>query len=142
MEEIINLLKTPEECIQLAQVFTALAQQATRRAIELRALTHGNETDVEKKLWEVIYAYEEVLTKKNKRRTLASRTRQMIKRYGIIEAAERAVNRKIEASGYKVLVDMGLQDLTFEAVIVTYPESFSPQIVELAKVRLNELGKI
>lgn len=134
MDETIGLLKTPDECIRLAQVFTSLAQQATRRAIELRALTVGTETDVEKKLWEVIYAYEEVLTKKNKRRTLASRTRQMIKRYGIIEAAERAINRKIEASGYKVLVDMGLQDFTFEAVVIAYPESFSPQIVDLAKV--------
>jgi hypothetical protein len=142
MNEIINLLKTPEECTQLAKVFTDLAQKANRRAIELRALSHGNTTEVERTLWEVIYAYEEVLSKKNKRRTPAARTRQMIKRYGILEAAERAVNRKIEAMGYKVLVDMGLRDLTFEAVIVRFPESFSPHIVELSRSRLEELGKI
>jgi hypothetical protein len=142
MDEIIKLLKTPDECIQLARLFTDLAKQATRRAIELRALTHGNMTEVERTLWEVIYAYEEVLSKKNKRRTHATRTRQMIKRYGILEAAERAVNRKIEAMGYKVLVDMGLQDLTFEAVIVRFPESFSPNIVELSRSRLEALGKI
>jgi hypothetical protein len=49
----------------------------------------------------------------------------MISRYGIVGAAERAVNRKIEAMDYIVLVEMGLHDLTFEAVIVHFPEAFS-----------------
>jgi hypothetical protein len=66
----------------------------------------------------------------------------MVKRYGIVGAAEKAVNRNADAMGYKLLVEMGLQDLTFEAVIVRFPEAFSQQIVKLAKSRLEELGKI
>lgn len=142
MDDIISKLRTPEECIQFAKKCTDLAREARRRAIELRALTHGNSSVVETELWKALYAYEEVLSKKNKRRTPASRTRQMISRYGIVGAAERAVNRRIEAMGYKVLVDMGLQDLTFEAVIVRFPEEFSQQIVKLARSRLEELKKI
>jgi hypothetical protein len=89
-----------------------------------------------------LYAYEEILAERNKRRTRAGRTWQMVKRYGIIGAAEKAVNRSIEAQGYKFLVEKGLQDLTFEAVIVKYPEAFSKEIVKLSKKRLEELGKI
>jgi alkanesulfonate monooxygenase SsuD/methylene tetrahydromethanopterin reductase-like flavin-dependent oxidoreductase (luciferase family) len=142
MDEAINKLKTPEECIQFANKCTDLAREARRRAIELRALTHTNVSLVETELWKALYAYEEILTKKNQRRTLAGRTRQMITRYGIIGTAERAVNRKIEAMGYKVLVEMGMQDLTFESVITKFPESFTKNIVTLCKERLDVLKKI
>ena len=142
MNEIISQLKTPEDCIKFAERSISLAQEAYRRAIELRAAAHLAMNDLEKELWKVIYAYEEVLTKKNKRRTLASRTRQMIIRHGIIGAAERAVNRKIEAMGYKLLVDMGLQDLTFEAVIIRFPKAFAQSIVKLCEERLEELKRL
>jgi hypothetical protein len=66
----------------------------------------------------------------------------MINRYGIVGAAERAVNRKIEAMDYKVLVDLGMQDLTFEAVITQFPETFNQNIVNICKKRLEELKKI
>ena len=71
-----------------------LAREARRRAVELRATAYGGKTEVELKLLKALYAYEEVLSEKNKRKTRAARTWQMIKRYGIIGAAERAVNRK------------------------------------------------
>jgi hypothetical protein len=122
--------------------YPKLAREARRRAIELRAISHGNKSAVEIELLKALYAYEEVLLEKNKRRTRATRTWQMIDRHGIIGAAERAVDRKIEATGYKVLVEMGMHDLTFEAVIVRYPEAFSREVVTRAKARLEELKKI
>ena len=146
MDEIIQKLKTPEECMQLAKnvrdKYPDLAREARRRAIELRAIAHGNKSAVEIELLKALYAYEEVISEKNKRRTRASRTWQMINRHGIIGAAERAVNRKIEAMGYKVLVEMGMHDLTFEAVIVRYPDAFRQEVVARAKARLEELAKI
>lgn len=146
MDERIQQLKTPEECMQLAINVRAknpdLAREARRHAVELRATSHGIKSAVELELLKALYAYEEVLSEKNKRRTRASRTWQMIKRHGIIVAAERAVNRKIEATGYKLLVAMGLHDLTFEAVIVRYPDKFSQEVVARAKERLEELEKI
>jgi len=66
----------------------------------------------------------------------------MIKRHGIIGAAERAVDRKIEPAGYKLLVEMGMHDLTFEAVIVRYPDKFNQVVVSRAKSRLKELSEI
>ena len=146
MEEIIKKLTTPEECIQLAKNVgdrnPDLAREARRRAVELRAIAFGNKNQVELELLKALYAYEEVLSEKNKRNTRASRTWQMIKRHGIIGAAERAVNRKIEPAGYKVLVEMGMHDLTFEAVIVRYPDAINQEVVSRAKARLKELSEI
>jgi hypothetical protein len=89
-----------------------------------------------------VYAYEEVLFEKNQRRTRASRTWQMINRHGIIEAAARAVNRNIETAGYTSLIEMGMPDLTFEAVILRYHEAFSPEVVSRAKKRLEDVKEL
>jgi len=146
MDEIIQKLTTPEECIQLAinvqDRNPDLAREARRRAVELRAASHGIKSAVELALLKAVYAYEEVLSEKHKRRTRATYTWRMIDRRGIIAAAERAVNKKSEAKGYKLLVEMGLHDLTFEAVIVSHPDKFSQEVVARAKARLEELEKI
>lgn len=42
----------------------------------------------------------------------------------------------------KVLVEMGMQDLTFESVITKFPNSFTQNIVTLCKERLDVLKKI
>lgn len=146
MNDIIQKLKTADECVQLVKNVRErnpeLAQKARRRAVELRAISYNPTSEVELELLKAIYAYEEVLTEKNKRRTSASRTWQMVKKHGLIRAAERAVDRKIEPAGYKVLVEMGLHDLTFEAVIVRYPESFDASVVSRAKQRLKDISEL
>ena len=141
MEELINTLKDPDECQRLADVFSKLANKARLRSMELRAQKHGYKSRVESELAKAIYAYEDILTINNKRKTHATRTWQMVKKYGIVHAAERAVNRPVEPMGYRVLVERGMKDLTFEAVIAKYPKEFSLDIVILAKSRLEELER-
>ncbi len=146
MEEIVSKLKTPEQCYQLAknviQRNPALAREARRRAVELRAISLGSTKEVEVELLKALYAYEEVLTEKNKKTTRASRTWQMIKKYGIIGAAEKAVDRPIDPLGYTVLAQMGMQDLTFESVIARHPDSFNEEVVVRAKERLKKLSEV
>jgi hypothetical protein len=145
MHEIIPKLKTPDECLQLiknvAERNPDLAREARRRAVELKVNAHGSKTEVERELLYALYAYEEVLSQKNKRKTCARRTWNMIKDHGIIGAAEKAVDRKIEPAGYKILVDMGMQEWTFEAVIIRYPDYFKPEVVSRAKARLDNLAQ-
>jgi hypothetical protein len=98
--ERLQNLKTPEECEQFMKnvqdKYPDLAREARRRAVELRAKAlsdkSGYKDQVEMELLKALYAYEEVLSEKNKRKTRASRTWQMINRHGIIRAAERAVD--------------------------------------------------
>ena len=91
-----------------------------------------------KEALEAVYAYEEVLTLKNGKKTKASRTWQMIERHGIIGAVERAVNRSAETQGYTALIEMGLKDYAFEAVILRYPSVFSREAVNISQQRVAQ----
>lgn len=141
MDERVARLKTPEDCEQFALNVQAklpdLAQAARRRAVELRASAHGAETAAEREALAAVYAYERVLSKKNGKKVRASRTWQMIERHGIIEAVERAVKRPADPAGYTALAEMGMQDLSFESVVVRHPDAFSPEAVARSDERLR-----
>jgi hypothetical protein len=142
MDDRISKLTTPEECEQVAlNVETRLpelAREARRRAIELRAAAHGATSEAEREALEAVYAYEKVLSAKQGKNVRASRTWPMIKRHGIIIAVERAVNRRKETAGYKALVDMGMQDFAFEAVVCRHPSVFSAEALKRSQDRLKE----
>ncbi len=142
MVDIVDKLKTPEECERLiknVQIrLPEMALRARRKAIELRAAKHNVTSAAEREALQAVYAYEEILSKKHGRRTRASRTWQMIKRRGIIGAVEKAVNRPQETIGYTILMEMGLPDLAFESVILRYPTLFSSEAVERSKARMAE----
>lgn len=62
----------------------------------------------------------------------------MVERHGIIKAVERAVNRNQETKGYLPLVEMGLQDYAFEAVILRHHQAFSEEAITIAEERMSE----
>lgn len=145
MNKSLPNLQTPKECWQFAKMYPDLASEAYRRAIELRVLKyvdlHGEINKLEKELLKAIYAYEDVLSESKHKRISAGRTWGMVKRYGIIEAAEKAVKSKDRKSGWATLVKMGLQDLTFESIILRFPSSFKKDVVLHAASRLDELKR-
>lgn len=143
MDERIKRLDTVKKCENFAKNAAErgrpdLAQEALQRAVELRADKHKATTAAEKEALQAIYAYEELLTNKNGRRTRATRTWQMIDRHGILEAVERAVNRPVETQGYTMLKVMGLEEYAFEAVILRNPEVFSEKAIQVSRERLSE----
>jgi hypothetical protein len=145
MDETVRRLTTPEECEQfiknVQEQYPALALEARRKAVELRAARHGARTAAEREALRAVYAYEEALSAKRGRKTRASRTWQMIERHGIIKAVERAVNRSQETLGYATLVEMNMQDFAFEHVVLRYPDLFNPETIQRAKARLDELTR-
>ena len=143
MDERVKKLKTPRDCDlfgknALEQGRSDLAQEARRRGVELRAEAHGAITAAERECLEAVYAYEEILTAKNGRKTRAARTWKMINKYGILPAVERAVNRAQETIGYTALLEMGLEDYAFEAIVVRYPDLFSDEAVQRSKERIAQ----
>ncbi len=141
MNERIQKLKTPEDCERFAKNATErgypdLALAARKRAIGLKAELHGAPTLAERECLKAVYAYEDVLTARNGRRTRATRTWQMIERHGILGAVERAVKR--ETVGYTLLQSMGLQDYAFEAIVLKYPSGFSAEAVTRCEERIRQ----
>jgi hypothetical protein len=133
-------LRTPADCENFATnvevKYPTLAQEARRRSVELRAESFGAKSEAEREAIQAVYAYEEVLSRKNGKKTHASRTWQMIKRYGLIDAVQRAVCRKEETMGYTALVDVGMQDFAFECVVLRYPNLFSAEAIAISKSRV------
>ncbi|OUR83988.1 hypothetical protein A9Q82_01545 [Cycloclasticus sp. 46_120_T64] len=143
MDDRVKKIDTPEKCEVFARNCIErgrddLAQEAKERAVQLRAEAYGAETQAEREALEAVYAYEEVLSTKNGKKTRAGRTWQMITRHGIIGAVERAVNRPTETQGYTSLVEMGLKDYAFENVILRYPDLFSEQAVNISRERMEQ----
>jgi hypothetical protein len=143
VDKRVQALRTTEECAGFIKNAVRLghpelAQQARQRAVQLLALAFGAGTDAEREALEAIYAYEAVLSERNGRKTRASRTWQMIKRHGILQAVERAVNRSEETAGYAALVEMGLEQYAFEAVVLRYQSLFSSECVARSSQRVAE----
>ena len=143
MDDRVKNLDTPKKCEVFAKNALLndredLAKQAKEHAIELKAEDYGAETLAEREAIKAVYAYEEVLSARNGKKTRASRTWPMIQKYGIINAVERAVDSKAETKGYTALLEMGLEAYAFEAVILRYPELFSESAVEISQRRMSE----
>lgn len=135
-------LKTPQDCesfaINVQKEHPELAKDARRRAVELRSAQYGAKTDAEREALQAVYAFEEVRSQETGRRAHASRTWQSIKRNGILATVERLVSRTTATEGYAALVEAGMEDFTFEAVVLRHPVAFSDKAVEQAKKRINE----
>jgi hypothetical protein len=116
------------------------AKAARRRAVELRAARHGVKSAVERECLEAIYAYERAESKIRGRKFRASRTWPMLERRGIIPAVEFIVTRRVETTGYRTLIEMGLQDMAFEAVVLRHPEAFSAEAARASRARLERWG--
>jgi hypothetical protein len=145
MDHRITRLRTPAECEIFAKNATArkrpdLALAARRKAVEMQASAHATDSPVEAEALAAVYAYEALLTRKNGKKTRATGLWQVIKRWGIIEAVQRTLDRPAETASYDTLRELGMEDLAFEALIVRHAESFSDQAVETSRARLAELG--
>lgn len=142
MDERVLKLKTPEDCERFAKNASDrgrpdLAQEARERSVQLKAESYGATTEAEHECLAAVYAYEEVLSAKNGKKTKAARTWQMIRKHGLLPAVERAVNRSQETAGYTALLEMGLEDYAFEAVVVKYPDLFWEEAVSRCAERIR-----
>ena len=143
MDGRVLKLKTIEECDAfrtnaIERGYNELAAEARQRKVQIKAESYGTQSDVERECIEALFAYEEVLTEKRGRTQKATRTWPMIAKYGVIDTVERVVNREADASGYTALVEMGLKDYAFEAIILRHPEAFSKEAVMRSRQRMHE----
>ena len=142
MDPRVDRLKSPAECESFAQNARErgapdLADQARKRAVQLRAEAHGATTDAERECLEAVYAYEEVLSASKGKRQPASRTWQMIHRHGVLPAVERIVTKRVESAGYTALAEMCLLDMAFEAVVLRHPDLFSTEAIARSRERME-----
>jgi hypothetical protein len=141
MDPRVERLKTPQECEAFignarARGEDLLVKEAYRRAVRLRADAYGPKSPLERECVEAIYAYEEVMSARNSRRIAATTIWQNVRKLGPFTAIDKAVSRPENESTYPALVEIGLEQFAFEAVVVGHPEEFSFEAVEQSKSRV------
>jgi hypothetical protein len=138
----VDRCKTPAECEQFAKNVEKghpdLAREARRRGVELRAAEQGATSPAEFDALRAVCAFEEVRSQETGRKARANRTRQSFERIGIVPTVEKIVSRKTSTDGYAALVEAGMDDFTFEAVVLRHQESFTRVAFEQAKKRIQE----
>jgi hypothetical protein len=113
----------------------AVHQSAQRKLYSVRpdAPAGSFEHDV----WQSIYALEGSLAETRGKTTLLSRTRQKIKRDGERKTVADLVTKPAASDGYRMLIERGWPELTFEAVALRHPDSFDATVLTAAKNRLH-----
>jgi hypothetical protein len=143
MDYRVERLRTPAECESFAKNALDrkrpdLAAEARRKSLNLEAATHETSSPAEAEAFAAVYAYQLHLTRKNGKKTRAIKTWADVKSHGIIEAVRRAVNRERDPAVLVAMRELGLDDLTFEALVVRHEAAFDAATVELSKGRLAE----
>jgi hypothetical protein len=119
----------------------SIMRAALKRAIELKAAGFDPDGDFEEAVFHALAGYEIALSIKNNRRVAANRTRNLLKRRTPQEALEFLVSVSNESYGFQTLADMQLAEFTFEGVVVRFPNLFTPEQVEKAQRRLDDIFK-
>ena len=110
---------------------------AFKRVCSLEGLSL--EDPLEREFFDVLNAYEELLTEKNGRTTKANRTRQKLKNKGVRKCLiDWAVGPQTD--GFKFLVEKALPELTAEYLVVKYADQFPTGAVDSARKRLSGAG--
>lgn len=111
--------------------------QAFRRLCSLEGMQYDD--PLERDFYDVLNAYEELLTLKHGRTTKAARTRQKLANKGVEQCLiDWALGPPTD--GFKLLIDNGLPELTAEYLVVKYDKRFPRNAVESARKRLPDHG--
>lgn len=136
----ISNLKTVKECKNMINNVrrlgrTDLIPLIERKSIMIQTrLFMGSETysEVEEACIRALLTFERVKGRP------ATRTRPMIPRYGIVGTVDRLVSRHHDSTGIGYMQEAGMEDWSFEAVVIMYRESFSDIAFDNAVERLRK----
>ena len=117
----------------------ALATQCKQRIFEL-AGGDGN-SEIEKRLFQALAAYEETLREKHGKAVRANYTKRKIKEKGVIKTlTDWALDTKV-TPGFEALVSQGLEDFTGEKIVIDFADEFPNEVVEAARNKFKIFGE-
>ena len=88
-------------------------------------------------VWRTIHAFEELLRQERGKTIRLSRTRQAITRKGEVRTVIDLVRKRDASEGFRMLQERNLLELSFEAIVVARLGHFPTEVVEQARVRLE-----
>jgi hypothetical protein len=98
----------------------------------------GN-SEIEKRLFQALAAYEEILLEKHGKAVKANYTKRKIRDKGVIKTlTDWALDTKL-TPGFEALVAQGLEDFTGEKIVIDFADEFPDEVVEAAKRKFELL---
>lgn len=108
--------------------------------LKLFAVLPGEKTGtLEYDVWQSIHALEDTLTDERGKTVRLSRTRPKIAREGEVKCASDLI-RGAESEGFRMLENRGMLHLSFEAVALRHSDRFTDEVLQAARLRLEEKG--
>jgi hypothetical protein len=96
----------------------------------------GN-SEIEKRLFQALAAYEEILLEKHGKAVKANYTKRKIRDKGVIATlTDWALDNKV-TPGFEALVSQGLEDFTGEKIVIDFADEFPAAVVDAAKRKFD-----
>jgi hypothetical protein len=110
-------------------------REAFRRFCTLEG---ADQTDpLHRGFFEMVAAYEQLLTERNARATRASPIRLRARNKGVVHCLEEWTTSKTPTESYELLTEKGFPEFTGEHLVLKYADQFSPAAVAAAKARIE-----
>jgi hypothetical protein len=144
--DIEKALRTTAQCQvvmerALAQGKHDLYAAAFRHFCKLSGANHDDPSDpLVRAAFEAIAAYEQTLHEKHGKNVKASRTRQKISKKGVYQSLLEWSKLHGNRPGFHSLIEAGLPEFTFEAVVVRFADRFPPDVVASCRETLRKAG--
>lgn len=139
---LIAACDDPDKLKRMAANARRLGEAEIERAASLKLYTvlpSAEPGTFEHDVWRSIHALEGALKDERGRTTLLGRTRQKIARDGERRTVADLVRGKA-SDGFRMLMDRGMVDHTFEAVALRHQTLFEDEVVSAAADRLRIAG--
>ncbi len=139
---LIAACDDPEKLKRMAVNARRLGEADIERAASLRLYTvlpSAKPGTLEHDVWRSIHALEGALKDERGRTTLLGRTRQKVARDGERQTVADLVRGKA-SDGFRMLMDRGMVDHTFEAVALRHQALFEDEVISAAADRLRATG--
>ncbi len=91
---------------------------------------------LEHDFWSTVIAFEHLLKQERGKTVLLARTRQKLKRVGVVQTLTDWATDTKETDGFQMLIERGMPDLTGEAIVLRHPHRFSSDVIHSARARL------
>ncbi|SEP49914.1 EVE domain-containing protein [Rhodospirillales bacterium URHD0017] len=131
----VNVRRQKANTSEVEAAIKARAAYLARTLItERTGIALANLTSAEEGIVQAVSEYVGVMKHKGKD---ATRTLLQLKNRGLIGAAEAAVSKARPTQGFQTLNEEGLEDLSYEQIILDHPEEFSPRATWFASRTLG-----
>ena len=148
MYDIEKALKTPKQCRTVMEHALARGEKdlyaaAFRQFCKLSGADHDDPSDpLNRATFEAVAAYEQTLKEKHGKNQPASRTRQKLTKKGAHQSLVDWSKLHGNRSGFHALIEAGLPEFTFEAVVVRFADQFTPDVVASCRETLRKAHEV